>query len=658
MRRIALLFALLLGGLASAQSLDFRLADDFSLADAVASNETDGILGSYLDTTFAGQTAGDPCSQFASELVAPSFCLRGDATQVSSSGMSLSAIGSPTTQTMAWCGNGLSCASVSRQLLLSGTNYYQTVSTAAPSSSFWACARGINDAPMSLGRYIAQGSVWGLRVSATGQLFFDVGGGTAVSTSTGAIIGGASQLVCVWWHQVGAGSNVATLYLDGVQVGQNSAEPNLSGAATQINIGGNAAVTRVGFAIWSSGDLPTNLPARLAAATAPMPAGTRGEALTFSRNSLASCPAPDGSITWLQPGRPCVSGGLRARPATTNLHIFTEQLGNAAFTQSNVAVTSDATTAPDGSKTADLIVPSVTSVAHEIWQGHNVTSGTTYTESRFLKTSGWRYVQFLGNSGDFGDWWTNFDLQTCTVTQNNAGTSTVPTVVVTASAQGFCRVAISHAAIATDAAAGGRITLAFVTSATSARFPAVAGDGTSGVYDWGEQFETGSIASDYCRSESTSATCASETASVPMPNGASVNEGCAKFCITPNWTGANPLATSIRILSGRASDGAAQFSTLGGSSASVNAFDGTHTPSVAGALTAGAKSCFVTKWSKSGNALSVTNTSTGTAGAASAFSGFSAFDAALAIGTQSGGNQPNAATISDIRLGSNPYACQ
>jgi hypothetical protein len=570
----------------------------------------------------------DPCTAFSSELAAPYFCLRGDATQVGSSGMALSAVGSPTAQTMSWCPNGLSCASVTRQLLLSGTNYYQTSSMLPPSGSWWACARGVNDAPMTLGRYLAQGSAWGIRVSATGQLFFDVGGGTNVSSSTGAIIGGASQMPCVWWHQVGAGSNVATLFLDGVQIAQNTTEPNLTATNTQINVGGNAAISRVGWAMLGSGDPSSGLFARMAAATAPVPQGTRGELLTFSRTSAFSCVAPDGTISWLPPGRPCISGGLRVRPAVTNLYLQSEAIAsgsafNAAWTTIGTPTAqADQATAPDGSLTADKVTFSATS---DRLRQVFTASATAYTQAISVKSvaaSGTLTLQVFDNTGASAIASTN-----CSVNSTSWTRCMVTTSVATA----------GHTLWPQFLIASGAPQSFYVTDA---------------------QFETGTVASDPCRSEATSATCAAETASVPMPVSSSVNEGCAKACITPNWTGANPLATSIRILSGRASDGAAQFSTLGGSSASVNAFDGTHTPSVAGALTAGAKSCFVTRWSKGANSLSVTNTTTGTAGTASAFSGFSAFDAALAIGTQSGGSQPNAATISDIQLGASAGACQ
>lgn len=577
----------------------------------------------YLDTSTPSPGVVDPCTAFSSELVAPSFCLRGDGTSTNSTGMALSAVGSPTTQTMAWCGSGLSCGNVSRQVV-SASNYFQTASMAQPSGSWWACVRGIVDAPLPTdGRYIGQNNSWGVGVTSAGAARVLVIGGTTVSSSTGAVVGGASQLACVWFHRVASGSNVVTLYLDGQQVAQNSTEPDLASVTTPITAGqsNSNAISRLGFAMFGTGDPSPTLFSRLAAATAPTPQGTRGEQLTFSRNSLASCTAPDGSVTWLQPGRPCVSGGLRVRPAVTNLLTYSEQFQQTGqWTNTTTTITADQTAAPDGSTTADKFVPAGV--------GSNVRSGPAS-----ITANGGAYTVAASVKGTAA---VNTNLRLFDATSS----ATLCTASTSSAVGAWKRLSCSVASTTS-----GHLIYEVIDPDTTA--------GTNALYAWGAQLETGSVASDYCRSESTSATCAAETASVPMPSSASASAGCAKACINPMWSGAEPYSSGHFYLAANNTSTARLIQTpAGAQTASIS--DSTNFANMNTTFTAGTKRCYIAKWDSTGATMTGLQ---GETPASSASLRLGAFGATLNIGNSGANSNFAAATISDIQLGASAGAC-
>ena len=149
--------------------------------------------------------------------------------------------------------------------------------------------------------------------------------------------------------------------------------------------------------------------------------------------------------------------------------------------------TVNATASPTGVVDADLIVPSTANAAH--WTSNvlaSVTSGTTYTSSWYVKAAGYTFVQIVPSTGFTGaSPYVNFNLSTGAVGNSNAATG-----VITALANGWYRVSVSFAATATS---GGRFILAILNADTASVLPSFAGDGTSGIYVWGGQFETGAF---------------------------------------------------------------------------------------------------------------------------------------------------------------------
>lgn len=172
--------------------------------------------------------------------------------------------------------------------------------------------------------------------------------------------------------------------------------------------------------------------------------------------------------------------GLLIEDATTNLLTYSEDFGNAAWTKTAVTVSSDFTYAPDGTLSGDKIVEDTSSNYHYLQSSsYSVTSGTTYTQSFFVKAAGRTtgYLQFVAGGG-FGSGSVPFDLVAKTVTPNGAATGTITDV-----GNGWFRITLTQTASSSSATARAQLAL---------QNASYVGDGYSGIYVWGAQLEANS----------------------------------------------------------------------------------------------------------------------------------------------------------------------
>ena len=189
--------------------------------------------------------------------------------------------------------------------------------------------------------------------------------------------------------------------------------------------------------------------------------------VTFSRGSNATLVDSTGKITY----------------APANLLLQSQTFDNASWVKDAATFTANATTAPDGTSTADKFVATATTAFHGFYQSITGTVAS-YTYSVFAKAAEYSKLQ-LANGGA-GTWSATFDLAT------GATIATGGTAVLSSSIQSVgngwyrCAVTFTGAAVLTSHSAAGYPN----TGATLNNFGAsYTGDGTSGTFLWGAQLE-------------------------------------------------------------------------------------------------------------------------------------------------------------------------
>jgi hypothetical protein len=174
-------------------------------------------------------------------------------------------------------------------------------------------------------------------------------------------------------------------------------------------------------------------------------------------------------------------------PSATNLALQSENFGT-TWTQTNLlafgsgsVLNTTGTLDPFGGNSADLIVANTTpAVQHRVDQVTASASGS-YTFSVFVKAAGYNFCRLrIGNAG--GD----FNINTGVVTVTDAGIVTS----IRPFGNGWYRCIISKAA----STANETVRINMQPASNTGDF---AGDGISGIYVFGAQYETGSIATSY-----------------------------------------------------------------------------------------------------------------------------------------------------------------
>lgn len=171
-------------------------------------------------------------------------------------------------------------------------------------------------------------------------------------------------------------------------------------------------------------------------------------------------------------------------PVIKNLLSYSEQFDNAAWSKSNATITpnTSATTAPDGTLTADKLIENTANSNHFVSQTVGTISGS-YTISCFLKSAERYkgYIQLFDSGGNAAAF---FDLNLGTIT-GGVGTNTI-----TAYPNGWYRITSTS----TFTSATASVYIVLINNSGTASYT---GDGVSGIYVWGAQVEVGSAATIY-----------------------------------------------------------------------------------------------------------------------------------------------------------------
>jgi hypothetical protein len=181
-----------------------------------------------------------------------------------------------------------------------------------------------------------------------------------------------------------------------------------------------------------------------------------------------------------------------------NLLTWSEDFTNAAWTKQSSTITSNATTAPNGTLTADKIIETAVNDAHLTVQSKSI-SASVITASVFLKKSELQYaVVFISNTIN-KNFAVLFDVNNGTVVTNF---TSIPSYAAPTSSSiedmgnGWYRCTVT----ATDSFTNADLVIALNKSGTDSGFSYV-GDGTSGLFLWGAQLVEGSTALPYQKTE-------------------------------------------------------------------------------------------------------------------------------------------------------------
>lgn len=236
--------------------------------------------------------------------------------------------------------------------------------------------------------------------------------------------------------------------------------------------------------------------------------------ITFTRTSSATYMDDNGLIVTAPSNTPrfdhsytgtnVESLGLLIEESRSNIALQSQSLNTSPNVAFQLTVSADATTAPDGTLTADKLVENTANSSRNIYQSVGTISGT-YTVSCFLKAAErYRgYLQLYNNAG--GNAVAFFDLNAGTIT-TSTGTTTI-----TAYPNGWYRVTAS-ANFPSDVAT---IYLQLQDNSGNSTYT---GDGSSGLFAWGLQVEAGAFPTSYIPTTASTVTRSADNASMTGTN--------------------------------------------------------------------------------------------------------------------------------------------
>ncbi|QIX17233.1 DUF2612 domain-containing protein [Burkholderia multivorans] len=219
--------------------------------------------------------------------------------------------------------------------------------------------------------------------------------------------------------------------------------------------------------------------------------------------------------------------------ARTNLLKYSQDLTQNVWSESNASIAAGATTGPDGVSGAAKLVENTATSLHLTRYTYAYVAGTTYTATLYLKAAERAYATFLffDGSGNIA----SFQLNLLTGQVVAGGTSlSGATCTLTSLQNGWWAASITATAPIATSGTFFDLRMANVWPITSVSGMSYAGDGVSGMYIFGGQLETGSIATSYIPTT---------TAAVTVTDYVLSSSGVAQLGVAPapgaklSWTG-------------------------------------------------------------------------------------------------------------------------
>ena len=196
-------------------------------------------------------------------------------------------------------------------------------------------------------------------------------------------------------------------------------------------------------------------------------------------------------LTYQNGGGGCPS--LLLEKQSTNLVQYSEQFDNAGWTKSDVTISANNTTSPDGTQNADKIISNTTNARHIIYQAFTV-GVSTYTFTTYAKAGGNSFL-IMRLDTDVPEVKTWFNLSNGTIGTSEGGSPSITSV-----GNGWYRCSVQFVSSASQ------VVYAVFYTATTDGNTNFAGNGTDGTFAWGAQLEASSYPTSYIPTTSASAT--------------------------------------------------------------------------------------------------------------------------------------------------------
>ena len=223
-------------------------------------------------------------------------------------------------------------------------------------------------------------------------------------------------------------------------------------------------------------------------------------------------------------------------PVRTNLVTYSESMNQ--YTPVNATITANALISPEGLLNAVKFAENSANNLHYFDSNSiSVTSGTKYTISVFAKYNG-RFLTFQG-SGALNSAFATFNLQNGTIEQESVGTALIEKMP-----NDWYRCSII---VQMNQTGNAVMSILLNDSATGGRSRSYQGDGSSGLYLYGFQTETGSYPTSYIKSNSGSAT--TRLAETANGSGSAATFNDSEGCLMLEISRLNKADSSSEIIS-------------------------------------------------------------------------------------------------------------
>ena len=196
--------------------------------------------------------------------------------------------------------------------------------------------------------------------------------------------------------------------------------------------------------------------------------------------------------------------GLLLEAAGTNLVTYSEQFNQ--WSGGAVTITTNTTTAPDGTSTADKVIPTAISAVHYL--NYTTPQGAgTFTFSVYAKAAGYPRLGVRVYDGAAYQMFTAFDVSAGTIVSNTAGTAKIESV-----GNGWYRCSCTGTTVTGSMGSGPAFwVLESLPASANAPFTGFTGDGTSGTFMWGAQIEASPYATSYIPTVASTVTRSADT---------------------------------------------------------------------------------------------------------------------------------------------------